>query len=181
VPVFDSGLLLREEQITALTVDPGNQKWVGTLNGVWLFDGNVQNLVHHFTRNNSPLPSDIIKSIAIEERSGEVFISTLQGLVSFRGNSTRPEHTHNNIRIFPNPVDPNFVGEVSISGLVNNAIVKITDTNGNIVFETRSLGGSATWAVSDFQGRRATAGVYLIYSSEPSGTDTYVGKIAIIK
>ncbi|MCC5932147.1 MAG: hypothetical protein JJU28_23070 [Cyclobacteriaceae bacterium] len=181
VPIFDSGLLLREEQITALTVDPGNQKWVGTRNGVWLFDGLVQNLVQHFTRLNSPLPSDLIRKIVVEERSGEVFISTVQGVVSFRGNSTRPEHTHNNIRIFPNPVDPNFIGEVSISGLVNNAIVKITDTNGNIVYETRSLGGTATWAVSDFQGRRATTGVYLIYSSEPTGTDTYVGKIAIIK
>lgn len=181
VPIFDAGLLLREEQITAITVDPGNQKWVGTQNGVWLFDGNVQNLVHHFTNNNSPLPSDYIRAVTVEERSGEVFISTRQGLVSFRGNSSRPEHTHNNIRIFPNPVDPNFIGDVSISGLVNNAIVKITDTNGNIVYETRSLGGTATWAVSDFQGRRATVGVYLIYSSDQTGTDTYIGKIAIIK
>ncbi|MGF1635869.1 MAG: hypothetical protein ACFCUU_02265 [Cyclobacteriaceae bacterium] len=180
IPIFDSGLLLREEFITSVAVDPGNQKWIGTRNGLWLFDANVQKMVYHFTTENSPLPSNIIQDIAIDERNGEVFISTDKGLISFRGKATRPEHTHNNVKIFPNPINPSKDPEVSISGLVNNAFIKITDVNGNLVWESRSLGGTATWTIADFQGRKASSGIYLVFSSDDLGTETYIGKIAVI-
>ena len=179
-PFFEGFPLLADEFITSLEIDGGNRKWIGTDNGLWLFSETGESQVFRFTVDNSPLPSDEIIDIEIDGQSGEVFIATEKGIISFRSTATPGTRTHQQVKVFPNPVTRDFSGTVGISGLVNNAVVKITDVAGKLIFETRAQGGTATWDARDYNGRRAATGIYLILSADSNGEETFVGKIAVI-
>jgi ligand-binding sensor domain-containing protein len=179
-PIFDRRPLLRDQLITSIAVDGGNRKWIGTPNGLWLFDESGEALIYNFTIENSPLPSNYIKNIALNAISGEVFIATTQGMVSYRGTATKGGETHQSVKIFPNPVSMSFNGMVGISGLVDDAIVKITTVTGTLVREVRAEGGTITWNVTDYRGERVATGVYLVYSASADGSETFVGKIAVV-
>ena len=180
-PFFEGFPLLSGQSITSIKVDGGNRKWIGTNDGLWLFGETGESLVFRFTTDNSPLPSDEIIELEIEDRTGEVFIATSKGIVSFRSTATPGTRTHQQVKVFPNPVTRDFTGMVGISGLTNNAIVKITDISGKLIFETTAQGGTATWNGRDYNGRRAATGIYLILSADSSGEETFVGKIAVIE
>lgn len=179
-PFFEGFPLLADESITSIEIDGGNRKWIGTEDGLWLFSETGESQVFRFTIDNSPLPSNEILDIEIDGTSGEVFIATEKGIVSFRGTASRGTRAHQQVKVFPNPVTRDFAGTVGISGLSENAVIKITDIAGKLIFETRAQGGTATWDARDYNGRRATTGVYLILSSDESGEETFVGKIAVI-
>ena len=181
LPVYEKNYLLRQEVATALALDGGNRKWIGTKSGIWLFSSDGTQLFNHFTTANSPLPSDNITSIALEPVTGEVFVATDKGMVSYRGTGTVSDGTNQDVKVFPNPVRPGFQGVVSISGLATNATVKITDASGRLVFQTVANGGTAVWNVQDYKSRRAMPGIYLIFSALPDGTQGFVGKIAVIE
>lgn len=182
LPVYDRRELLNAEEVTALAVDGGNRKWIGTPNGLWVFGDYGDTLYHHFTTDNSPLPDNHILDIAIEQKGGEVLISTLKGMVSYRAAATEAVWQHAAaIKIFPNPVHPGYEGKVGITGLVRDAIVKITDISGRLVKELAAEGGTASWDVTDMQGRRPASGVYLVFSASADGTETLVGKLALVK
>jgi ligand-binding sensor domain-containing protein len=180
-PIFERRPLLSNEVVTSIAVDGGNRKWMGTRNGLWLFNADASELIHHFTSQNSPLLSNNILDIAIQPATGEVFIATGKGIVSYRGTATAGESVHSTVSVFPNPVRPDFTGLVGISGLVNNAIVKITDISGRLVYETRAQGSTAVWNVKDYTGRRAATGIYLIFSADAEGNETLVTKMAVIE
>jgi ligand-binding sensor domain-containing protein len=181
LPVFENSYLLREEIVTSLTIDGGNRKWIGTQTGAWLFSSDGTQKVNYFNTENSPLPSNVVKSIAIQPVSGEIFVATDQGIVSYRGTATASEGTNKNVKIFPNPVRPGFDGVISISGLATNANVKITDVSGRLVYQTQANGGTAVWNVQDYKNRRAKSGIYLIFSTLPEGTEGFAGKVLIIE
>jgi ligand-binding sensor domain-containing protein len=180
-PIFERRPLLNNEVVTSIAIDGGNRKWLGTRNGLWLFNADASELVFQFTSQNSPLLSNNILDIAIQPATGEVFIATDKGIVSYRGTATEGEAVHGQVKVFPNPVRPDFAGLVGISGLVNNAIVKITDVSGRLMYETRAQGSTAVWNVKDYTGRRASTGIYLIFSSDAEGKETLVTKIAVIE
>ncbi len=181
IPIFENSFLLRNEFISAVAIDPGNRKWIGTAtNGVWLFSETGEELVHHFTTENSPLLSNEIDDIAVDTKTGEVFIGTSSGLVSFSSDAIEGLSSHANVKAFPNPVTRDFNGVVTITGLVNSAALKITDASGKLVREIRAQGSSATWDTRDYNGQRVKTGVYLVFSSNSDGTETYVSKIAVI-
>lgn len=181
VPIFENRVLLRDEFITSIAVDPGNRKWFGTQSsGLWLFSEAGEDLVYNFTVDNSPLPSNNIQSLTIEPTSGELFIGTDKGTVSFRSDATEGTGQHSNVTISPNPVTSNSNRDVVINGLVNNALVKITDVSGKLVREIRAQGSTALWNSRDYNGQRVQTGVYLVFSSNGDGTETFVGKIAVI-
>lgn len=180
IPRIDFVPLLRDEKILALTIDPGNRKWIGTENGVWLFDENGETEIGHFNINNSPLLSNKILSISVNSNNGEVFFATDQGVVSYRGTATKAEAIHQSVKIFPNPITKDFNGLVAISGLANNAVVKITDISGKLVRQMQASGGSATWNVQDYRGNRASTGVYLVFSASEDGEDSFIGKMAVV-
>ncbi|MBT1704562.1 two-component regulator propeller domain-containing protein [Chryseosolibacter indicus] len=180
-PVFENRFLLRDEIITAIAIDGGNRKWIGTQQGAWLFNPTGESLVHRFTTENSPLPSNHISDISINHQTGEVFFSTDKGIISYRSDATVAEVKPDNIKIFPNPVTPEFSGTVGITGLSENASVKITDVSGKLVWQVQANGGTATWNVRDYKGRRAATGVYLVFASKDDGSESMVGKIAVIE
>lgn len=180
-PIFEGRQLLNNQFVTAMAVDGGNRKWIGTRNGLWLFNADGSELIANFTAQNSPLPSDYITALTIHPTTGEVFIGTQSGLVSYRGTATEGNNELKSIRVFPNPVRPGFEGLVGISGLTANASVKITDVSGKLIYQTQSNGGTATWNVRDYQGNRAAAGVYLVFVAAEDGRESLVSKLAIIK
>jgi hypothetical protein len=180
LPVFNLGFLFKNERTLCITVDGGSRKWIGTDQGAWLFNFDGSKLLEYFNVDNSPLLSNAVFDIEVNEVSGEVFFATEKGMVSYRSDATRPAEKHTTVKIFPNPVTPDFNGLVGISGLTQFASVKITDISGRLIYETSSAGGTASWDVRDYNGRRAASGIYLVYSSNADGTDTFVGKIAVI-
>ncbi|WP_288340598.1 T9SS type A sorting domain-containing protein [uncultured Roseivirga sp.] len=181
VPIFENRLLLRNEYITDIGIDPANRKWFGTRsNGIWLFSETGEELIYHFTINNSPLPSNNILSLAIEPVSGEVLITTDKGAISFRSDATIGTDEHQNVKVYPNPVAPSFTGQIVIEGLVNNAQLKITDVSGKLVKEVRANGSTAIWNARDLNNARVKSGVYLVFSASQDGLETYVAKIVII-
>ncbi len=180
LPIFENRQLLRDEEITVIKVDAGNRKWIGTTNGVWLFDEQADRQLLNFNIGNSPLPSNTIVAININEASGEVFFGTPEGIISYRGTATNAAKGHSQVKIFPNPVTRDFTGTIGISGLVEDVEVKITDASGRLIWATRSEGGTATWDSRDYNGNRAATGIYFVFSSSQNGDETYIGKIAVI-
>ena len=179
-PIFESRNTLLNEEVTSIAIDGGNRKWIGTTRGLWLFGPSAETLVQNFNVDNSPLISNNILDIAIEPLTGEVFIATDLGIMSYRSDATKAKATHGTVKVFPNPVTRDFSGHVGISGLADDVVVKITDISGKKISETRSNGGTATWNVMDYNGQRAATGIYLIFSATSDGQETFVGKIAVV-
>lgn len=179
-PIFENRFLLRDERITAIEVDGGNRKWLGTERGVWLFDPFGETQVYNFSATNSPLLSNKIVDMEINSETGEVFFITEGGMASFRSDATASDAAFDKVKIFPNPVTAEFNGLVGISGLATDAFIKITDVSGKLIWQSQANGGTATWNVRDYTGRRAATGMYLVFSTTQDGGESVVGKIAII-
>jgi ligand-binding sensor domain-containing protein len=179
-PIFERRQLLESIAVTAIAIDGANRKWFGTRNnGIYLFDENITRLLVHFTAENSPLISNNIRHIAINDRTGEVFVTTEQGICSYRDGVSEASENFGNVKVFPNPVKPDFAGLVGIEGLAENAEVKITDISGKLFYQTIAKGGTATWNIRDYNGRRAAPGIYLVFSATSQGEQKQVAKIAV--
>lgn len=174
-------ILLETEQINAIKIDGANRKWIATAgSGVFLVSPNGQEQIAHFTTRNSPLLSDNVFDIAINQASGEVFFATENGVISYMSTATNFDNEINDIVVYPNPVRPDFEGVITIDGLAFQSDVRITDTAGNLVFATTSNGGRAIWDGNGIDGRRVATGVYLVFAASPDGSAANVGKLAII-
>ena len=176
-----AGYLFSSEEVQTITTDGADRKWIGTRNGAWLISPDGDKTLYHFTQDNSPLLSNDVKKIAIDPTSGEVFFSTANGICSYRSTATQGTITYGNVLVFPNPVPPAYTGTIAIRGLVNNAIVKITELDGRLVYQTRANGGQATWNGFDYKGRRISSGVYLVLASDETRKENIVTKIVFIR
>lgn len=172
--------VLFAEAVRCAAVDGGDRKWFGTDNGLWLFSPDADEALLHFTTANSPLPSNRIVDVAVNDKTGEVFVATDAGVVSYRGAATVTEGAPSCAQAFPNPVRPGFSGQVGIKGLANNAVVKITDVAGKLVYSTHANGGTVTWDLNDAKGRRVRSGVYLVLSADADGNNGCVSKVAVL-
>lgn len=176
-----AGYLFQNEEVKALAVDGANRKWVGTHNGVWLISADGEKIIQRFTAENSPLLSNEIIRIAIDPKTGEVFFSTFNGICSYRSTATEASENDSKVLIFPSPVPSGYEGTIGIRGLPENAVVKITELSGRLVYQTRSLGGQAVWNGRDYRNQRVSSGVYLVFAKIETGPDKQVGKIVFIK
>ena len=177
-----AGLLFANETINTIFVDGSNKKWFGTTNsGAFLLSPDGRETIKHFTKRNSPLPSNNILDISVDPITGEVFFATDVGLVSYRGFATQGQQQHTDVYAFPNPVRPGYAGYIAIKGLVTNARVKITDISGNLVHDGFAEGGQFVWDGYNLHGRRPGSGVYLVFSTDPEGNETMVTKILYMR
>ena len=176
-----NGYLFGNEQVKTIAVDGANRKWVGTKNGVWLISADGEKVIYRFTENNSPLLSNDIKRITIHPQTGEVFIATFKGLCSFRSTATAGGEKNENVLVFPNPVPPDYNGTIAIKGLINNALVKITELDGRLVYQTKALGGQATWDGRNYKGIKVSSGAYLVLITDETNKEKMVTKIFIVK
>jgi hypothetical protein len=173
--------LLQSDKVKAIAIDGANRKWIGTENsGVYLMSENGQETLEHFTETNSPLLSNDILSIAINPITGEVFFGTSSGLVSYQGNAVDASETFTNVHAYPNPVRENYNGIITITGLVKDTQVKITDLNGNLICQTTSNGGIATWNGKNINGNKVSTGIYLVICANQDGTQSAITKIMVI-
>lgn len=174
-----AGLLFKDEAVQCMAVDGANRKWIGTKNGLWLISPDGDKIIYRFTEENSPLLNNDVKKLAIDPLTGELFIATLSGICSFRSTSTEGNNNNSQVLIFPNPVPPGYNGTIAIRGLVNNALVKIVEMNGRLVYQTRALGGQAIWNGRNYRGEKIASGIYLVIVRDDTGTEKMVTKIVI--
>jgi hypothetical protein len=174
------GYLFGTEIVRALAVDAANRKWVGTSNGLWLISSDGKTELLKFTTDNSPLPNNQITDIAINKTTGEVFIGTIEGMVSYQSDAIAECSDCNGALVYPNPVKPDYQGPIAIKGLVDQAYVKITDVAGTLVFQGKANGTQMIWDGKGYNGQRAHSGVYLVFSSTDLGKEKRVGKILIM-
>jgi ligand-binding sensor domain-containing protein len=174
--------LLENEAITSIAVDGANRKWMGTRNGAWLFSADGTEQIHYFNEENSPILARRINDIEIDPTNGEVFFATDNGIISYRSDATEGQETNQStIKVFPSPVPPGYEGPIAVDGLVQNAQVKITDSNGRIVFSAVANGAQAIWYGKNFAGERVQSGVYFVFSTDEEGAERLVSKIAFIR
>lgn len=174
--------LLYEQYVTDIFVDGSNNKWIGTADsGVFYVSPNGQQTIYHFTKDNSPLPSNNINDIDVNGVTGEVFFATDKGMVSFKGIATDAAENLNNVYVYPNPVRPEYSGTVKVSGLIDKANVKIADIEGNLVYEVVSEGGTIEWDTTAFGKYKVASGVYMIFISAEDGSETKVKKVMIVR
>ncbi len=174
--------LLGSENVLSVAIDGAYRKWFGTeTGGVFLIAEDNVSEVQHFTVDNSPLFSNKIHNIAINDKTGEVYFATDYGIVAYRGDAVASGDNFGNVYVFPNPVRPDYQGEITITGLIKDADVKITDVAGNLVYQTRTLGGQAVWNGCNQKGRRVATGVYLVFCTNDDGSKTHITKLLFIR
>lgn len=175
--------LLEDIEVRTIAVDGANRKWFGTGAGIFIMSPDGSDQIAHFTAENSPLFDDGITDIDFNDETGEAYIGTLRGLISYRAEATTAPGYHPGALVFPNPVRKDYHGPIAIKGLAEDSTVKITDVSGQLVYETEALGGQAIWDGNDYKGRRANTGVYLVYATNRNSNDPQVAvaKILLIK
>lgn len=170
--------LLETETVSSIAIDGANRKWFGTYSGgVFLMSADGTKQILNFNKDNSPLPSNSIIGIAIDDLTGEVFIGTDKGIISYRSDATEGGEQCSDYYVFPNPIKHEYHGPIAIRGLVANADVKIADVAGNVVYHTKANGGEAIWNGNNFNGERARTGVYIVYITNEDGTQTCTTKM----
>lgn len=178
--------LLSAEEILSIAVDGANRKWFGTRNGVFVQSANGEDQIAYYNTTNSPLLDNQVNTIAIQPENGVVYLGTNAGIISVRTDATTgtEKHVKSDVYAFPNPVRENYDGPIAIRGLARDANVKVTDIQGNLIFETIANGGQAIWDGRNFDGRKASTGVYLVYSTAEgngfSKPDAIVTKILFV-
>ncbi len=176
--------LLAFEDILSMAVDGANRKWFGTRNGIFVQSPDGAEEIAKFDINNSPLMNNRVTHLSFNGQTGEMFIITPDGLQSYKTPTTEGRRVHStDVYAFPNPVRPDYLGDIAIKGLVRDANVKITDISGKLIYETRALGGQAIWNGRDYNGNKAASGVYLVFSANDNvsfGTESLVTKILVV-
>jgi hypothetical protein len=173
--------MLGTETITSVSVDGSNKKWLGTLNsGVYQLSADGTILIKNYNRQNSPLFSNSISSVAVDNVTGDVWIGTSAGVLSVRETATSGGEKFGKVYSFPNPVRKTYTGKVTITGLMRDTRIKITDISGNLVYDTESEGGQASWDLTTYNGHRVTTGVYLVFCASSDGSQSCVTKILVI-
>jgi ligand-binding sensor domain-containing protein len=174
--------LLETETVNSIIIDGGNRKWLGTAgSGVYVLSDDGLTIEHHFSSENSPLPSNNITDIAINQANGEVFVATSRGTISYLGEATNWDSSMENMFVFPNPVGPNYDGNITIDGLDYESTVHITDAAGRLIATVPSMGGRAVWDGKLSDGNLAPYGVYLIFATDHEGKTSATTKLAITR
>jgi len=173
--------LLETELVTAIAIDGSNKKWIGTERaGLFLFSEDGLEQIEHFTAENSPLLSNNITSLSIDDE-GEVFIGTAEGIISFKGTATPPQPPGSKVYAYPNPVREDYTGLIAIKGLEIDSHIKITDSYGNLVYQTKSEGGQAIWDGNDFSGDHVATGIYMVFAVTTDKSEKVVTKILVVR
>jgi hypothetical protein len=174
--------LLANVDTRCMAVDAANRKWVGTAtSGLYLLSADGLTTIEHFTTENSPLFSDHILSLAMDRESGLLYISTSGGVLAYQSDAEAGREDFSSVYCYPNPVRPEYSGDLTISGLMDATQVRITDVNNNVVFAATSAGGSVKWDLCNRSGKRVPAGVYLIYGVDEAGKKGVVSKVLVVR
>ena len=173
---------LRDLRIYDIAVDPADRKWLASSSGAWLINPEGNEVIANFTSENSPLPSDEVLSVTVDESDGRVHFATSGGVYSYRGGSIAAVRDAEDLFVYPNPVraDGGALPPVAITGLVDNADVRVLTVDGQLVASFATRGGSVSWDGRDERtGDFVPSGVYLVVADGEDGTA--YGKIAVVR
>ncbi len=174
--------LLNNVDVTGIAIDGANRKWIATSSaGVYLVSPDGVETVHHFTTDNSPLPSNNVRSITMDEANGIVYIGTTHGILSYKSDAQAGAPNFDSVSVYPNPVPEDYDGNIIITGLMDNSTVKITDLNGILLKQGISLGGQFSWDGKNTRGVQVKTGIYLVFGSTEDGSQGVVSKIMVVK
>lgn len=175
--------LLDGIQVNDVAVDGANRKWIATqTSGLFLVSADGSQIIKRFNTTNSPLASNTVYEVCCNPNSNSVYVTTPAGLYEYFSDSSPAESSYDNIYAYPNPVRPEFTGNVTLMGMMDNSLVKIADASGNVIRQMKSTGGMATWDCCDQYGERVKTGVYLVLCSRANGSgEAVVTKIAVIR
>lgn len=180
--VSNLGLALRNQAISCIAVDPLDQKWIGTKQGVFVISSDGIQLVAQYSSKNSPLPSDDIKSIAVDAKNGIVYIGTDYGLASLQTSAIQPQQSFSNLFVYPNPFIAGDGKSLTIDGLIKNSSIKIFNINGNLIRVFRSPGGKiAFWDGKDDNGNDVSSGIYILTAYDDEANNVTSSKVAVIR
>lgn len=174
---------LRQQTVNCMLVDPINQKWIGTNEGLLLVNSDGTSLLAAYDIKNSPLLSNIIRSIAIDENTGRIYVGTDEGIISFETTSVKPQETFSEIFVYPSPFKLNGTDQkVTIDGLIKESDIKILNISGKLIRQFSSPGGRiAYWDGKDDNGNKVSSGIYIIVAYDKEGNSVATGKIAVLK
>ncbi|MFM7671320.1 MAG: two-component regulator propeller domain-containing protein [Bacteroidota bacterium] len=176
-----AGYLFNGQNIKQIAVDGANRKWVATASGVFLIDARGEKVILHFTSENSALLSNDVLQVVVDGTDGEVYFATNKGICSYRADATAADESTSGLLVYPNPVPPGYTGTIAIRGLSDQSLVKITELDGRLVYQTRALGGQATWNGTDYTGKRVASGAYLVLITDANGKAQRTGRIFFIE
>jgi ligand-binding sensor domain-containing protein len=194
VIILDDGIpkkLLGDQSVNSIAIDGAENKWFGTDNGGVLYTNpNGQTTLANFSSQNSPLPSNRILKISVDESSGKVFFATDKGIVAYNSRVSPFGDRLGEIYAYPNPALKNHEF-VTIDGrngtyLPKGTNVKILDVAGNLVYVTNVIegqelqGGKVVWNKTNLAGTPVASGVYIVLMSNDDASETSVTKIAIV-
>lgn len=171
------------DMVLDMAVDGANRKWVATeASGAYLLNPAGNEIIHHFTATNSPLPQQKVNAVYASVTDNSVYFATPQGILAYGSNSTTPAESLSSLKVYPNPVTPEYSGDVTVEGLTDGALVKISDSSGSVIWQSRAEGGMITWNLTNASGNRVRSGIYYIFASSApnSSSQGAVAKIAVI-
>ena len=174
--------LFRDGSILQIEVDGGNQKWVSIDGGgVFYLSSNGEKTFNHFTKENSPLPTNEVTGITVDNKTGKVYFVTLDGVVVYQGDVLDTNQNFGDVLVYPNPVVyANYKGNVRIRGLAQKTNIRITDAAGNLVHQAVARGGYYEWNLNNQRGARVASGIYFVLMTNEDATDTATAKIAVV-
>ncbi|MEY4904090.1 MAG: hypothetical protein RLZZ292_1905 [Bacteroidota bacterium] len=177
--------LLASESVQSIAVDGANRKWFGTTSGIFVQSSDGTRQEAFFNTDNSPLFDNNVIDIAINQSNGEVWVATNKGIQVIQGEAIAGRSINEpTVVAYPNPVRPDYTGLIAIKGVAQDADIKITDSNGRLVYATKALGGQAVWDGNDYNGTRVSTGVYLVFSTgtadEEAAESGMVAKILFV-
>lgn len=174
--------LLNGIAVSHIAVDASNRKWICTNgSGLFLVSADGTTVISQFNTDNSPLLSDVVYRVCPDPYSNAVYVTTSNGMMIYRTNSTPGENSFSNVVAYPNPVRPDYYGLITITGLMENSLVKIADASGNVVKQLKSVGGECTWDGTVDGAERVKSGVYFVFASQADGSEAAVTKILIVR
>jgi ligand-binding sensor domain-containing protein len=180
---ISSVFTLRQQTINDIAVDPLNQKWIATNEGLLFVSSDGSRLLAVYDSKNSPLQTDQIISLAIDENAGIVYAATDRGLTSFETPYSKPLESFDKLFIYPNPFEANGNGNfITIDGLVEDSEIKILTIDGRLIKEFSSPGGRiASWDGTDDEGNIVNSGVYIVVAYDKEGNSIITGKVAVFR
>ncbi len=175
--------LLSGLQVNDIAVDGANRKWIATQSsGLFLVSADGTQIIKKFNTTNSALTSNTVFQVCCNPNSNSVYVTTPSGLYEYFSDSSPAETSYDNIYAYPNPVRPDYGGDVTIMGLMDNSLVKIADAGGNVIRQLKSTGGMVTWDCCDQYGDRVKTGIYMVLCSRANGgSESVVTKIAVVR
>jgi hypothetical protein len=174
--------LFRDAQILQIEVDAGDHKWVSVDGGgVYYLSADGQQTIKHFTKENSPLPTNNVTDIKVDRKTGKVYFATYSGIVAYQSDVSDVNSNFGNVVVYPNPVVySNFKGKVTIKGLAEKTNIRIADAAGNVVHSAVARGGYYEWDLNNVRGTRVASGIYFVLMTNEDGSDKATAKIAVV-